>query len=292
MSSPFLAILRFLGFVTWTLLAVPPYLVLTACGWRGYARYTRAYFRLCNRLLGFHVVTRGAAVTDARPTLFVANHASYLDILILGAVLDANFVAKAEVAGWPGFGFLARIAKTVFIDRKRGATVRERNQLNTRLAMGDSLILFPEGTSNDGNRVLPFKSAFFAVAQNTIADGAPLPVQPVSVAYTRLDDRPMGRAFRPFYAWYGDMTLAGHLILALGLGKLTVEVIFHPVVTIADFSDRKGLANHCHDVVSHGVVAALAGRLDEDRVKNHRPAPPKARADAATAAPAAAMSEG
>lgn len=273
MSSPFIAILRFLAFVTWTLAAIPPYLTLMAFGWRGYSRYARVYFRIVNRLLGFRVVARGAALAEARPTLFIANHASYLDILILGSVLDACFVAKAEVAGWPGFGFLARIAKTVFIDRKRGATVRERDQLSTRLADGDSLILFPEGTSNDGNRVLPFKSAFFAVAQNKTADGRPLPVQPVSVAYTRLDDRIMGRAFRPFYAWYGDMTLAGHLFAALGLGKLTVEVVLHPVVTIADFADRKGLANHCHDVVSHGVVTALAGRLDDERVKAQRPPP-------------------
>lgn len=278
MHSPFIAILRFLAFVIWTLLALLPYLALTAAGWRGYSRYTRGYFRIVNRLLGFTVVVRGAAMTRARPTLFIANHASYLDILILGSVLDACFVAKAEVATWPGFGFLARIAKTVFIDRKRGATVRERDQLNTRLAMGDSLILFPEGTSNDGNRVLPFKSAFFAVAQNKTADGRPLPVQPVSVAYTRLDGRIMGRAFRPFYAWYGDMTLAGHLFAALGLGKLTVEVVFHPVVTIADFADRKALANHCHDVVSHGVVAALAGRLDEARITAQRPPPQPAAA--------------
>lgn len=272
MSSPFIATLRFLAFVLWTLLALPPYLVLIAAGWRGYCRYTRAYFRVVNRLLGFHVVVRGAAIAADRPVLFIANHASYLDILILGSVLDACFVAKAEVAGWPGFGFLARIAKTVFIDRKRGATVRERDQISGRLAAGDSLILFPEGTSNDGNRVLPFKSAFFAVAQNKTAGGQPLPVQPVSVAYTRLDGRVMGRAFRPFYAWYGDMTLVGHLFPALGLGELTVEVVLHPVVTIADFADRKGLANHCHDVVSHGVVAALAGRLDEERIRAKRPA--------------------
>lgn len=284
MTSPFIAFLRFGCFVVWTLAALVPYLALLACGWRGYSRYARAYFRVCNRLLGFRVVTRGAAQASAKPVLYVSNHASYLDILILGSVLDGCFVAKSEVAGWPGFGFLARVAQTVFVDRKRGATARERDQLSNRLAAGDSLILFPEGTSNDGNRVLPFKSAFFATAQATIANGAPLPVQPVSVAYTLLDGRIMGRAFRPFYAWYGDMTLAGHLFAALGLGKLTVEVIFHPIVTIADFTDRKALANHCHDVVSNGVVAALAGRLDEERVKTHLPPPrPKAPATAATA---------
>ncbi len=271
LSSPFIALLRFLGFVLWTLLAVGPYLVLLACGWKGYSAYARRYFQICNRILGFTVTVRGADMATRKPVLFVANHAGYLDILILGSVLDACFVAKAEVAGWPGFGFLARIANTVFVNRARGATARERDQIGGRLAGGDSLILFPEGTSNDGNRVLPFKSSLFAVAQQSGPDGAPLVVQPVSVAYTRLDGTTMCRAFRPFYAWYGDMTLAGHLFEALGLGKLTVEVIFHPPVTIADFADRKALSNHCHDVVAHGVTAALCGRLDEDRVRARHP---------------------
>lgn len=284
MTSPFVALARFLAFVVWTLLALVPYLTLRAFGWTGYTRYVRGYFAVCAPLLGFRVVCRGVPVSPSRPALFVANHASYLDIVILGSVLDACFVAKNEVAGWPGFGFLARIANTVFVDRKRGASARERDQLTTRLAGGDSLILFPEGTSNDGNRMLPFKSSLFAVAQLTGPDGNPLPVQPVSVAYTRLDGQPMGRAFRPFFAWYGDMTLAGHLFAAIGLGRVTVEVVFHPAVTIADFADRKALAHHCHDVVSHAVVASLAGRLDEGRLAARRPA--------AVAADLAALAKG
>lgn len=278
MTNSFVATMRFLGFLAWTLAALGPYLILLACRWEGYSRYARAYFRVCTRILGFHVVRRGAEISTARPTLFIANHASYLDIIILGSLLDGCFVAKSEVAGWPGFGYLARIAQTVFVDRKRGGSAKERDQLTDRLKAGDALILFPEGTSNDGNRVLPFKSSLFAVAQIQDAGGQPLPVQPVSVAYTRLDGLPMGRAFRPFYAWYGDMTLAGHLFAALGLGEATVEVIFHPVVSIADFKDRKALANHCYDVVAHGVVTALAGRSDLPR---QTPAPAIAMPEAA-----------
>ncbi|MBC7906849.1 MAG: 1-acyl-sn-glycerol-3-phosphate acyltransferase [Rhodospirillaceae bacterium] len=271
MTNPFVASLRFFGFVTWTLAALPAYLILLACGSAKYRPYMRVYFAVVARILGFHVVRKGVATAAAKPVLFIANHASYLDIIVLGSLLEANFVAKSEVAGWPGFGYLSRIAQTVFVDRKRNASAKERDALGSRLAAGDSLILFPEGTSNDGNRVLPFKSSLFAVAQMTGADGAVMPVQPISVAYTRLDGHPMCRAFRPFYAWYGDMTLAGHLFALLGLGQLTVEVVFHPPVTIADFRDRKGLANHCHDVISNGVVATLSGRLDEARVAAHLP---------------------
>lgn len=274
MLNPFVATMRLLGFVLWTLIAMGPYLILLVCGWSGFSRYARVYFRVCARILGFHVVVRGVGMVAAKPVLFVANHASYLDIIVLGSLLEACFVAKSEVAGWPGFGFLARIAQTVFLDRKRGASAKGRDQLSQRLQNGESLILFPEGTSNDGNRVLPFKSSLFAVAQLTGAEGAPLPVQPVSVAYTRLDGQAMGRAFRPFFAWYGDMTLGGHLFTALGLGEVTVEVVFHPQVTLADFGDRKALAAHCHQVVSHAVVASLSGRLDESKVAASRPISP------------------
>lgn len=261
MISSALSIFRLLAFVVWTLLALPAYLVILATGSRLYIRYARAYFRVVNRLVGFDVVVRGR-IESRHPTLFIANHASYLDIIVLGALVEASFVAKSEVASWPGFGFLSRIAQTVFVDRRKGGTARERDLLLARLESGRSLILFPEGTSNDGNRVLPFKSSLFAVAEDAARKGEILPVQPVSVAYTRLDGLPLTRALRQFYAWYGDMTLAGHLPAALGLGRVTIEVTFHPTVTIADFPDRKALANHCHDVISHGVVTALAGRVD------------------------------
>ncbi|CAA7624505.1 1-acyl-sn-glycerol-3-phosphate acyltransferase [Magnetospirillum sp. UT-4] len=260
MVNPFVATLRLIAFLGWTLVLLPPYLaVLAASGFHA-ARFTRFYFRRVARICGFHVVVHGTPAGLVRPVMFVSNHSSYLDIVILGSLLPACFVAKTEVAGWPGFGFLARIARTVFVARRRGGSARERDLLRRRLDGGDSLILFPEGTSNDGNRVLPFKSSLFAVVEAPLADSSLPVVQPVSVAYTRLDGMPMGRAFRSFYAWYGDMTLAGHLFEALGLGEATVEVTFHAPVTLADFGDRKALANHCHDVVANGVVRALCGR--------------------------------
>jgi len=262
MTNRFVGIVRFLGFVLWTLIAMGPYLVLLAARPHTCIGYTRRYFHIVARICGFKVKTRGTPVSVSGPVLYVCNHASYLDIIVLGSVIKANFIAKAEVAGWPGFGFLARIARTVFVARKRGGTAGERDALANRLKAGDSLMLFPEGTSNDGNRVLPFKSSLFAVAEMCGADDAPLPVQPVSIAYTRLDGMPLCRALRPFYAWYGDMTLGGHLLDALSLGEVVVEVIFHPVVNLAEFGDRKALSNHCHDVVTQGVVMALAGRLD------------------------------
>ena len=265
MVSPAVAILRFFAFSLWTLLLLAPYLVTRLLSPRLGADYTRFYWRIVTHLIGYEVVATGAPLEGAGPVLFLPNHASYLDIIILGSLLKGYFVAKSEVAGWPGFGFLARVSRTVFVDRRPGATARERNHVRERLDAGDSLVLFAEGTSNDGNRVLPFKSALLSVAEGEVKgpDGRdqPILVQPVSIAYTRLDGLPISRALRPFFAWYGDMTLAAHLIGALGLGRITVEVEFHRPVTLAEFGSRKGLANHCHHVVAHGVTRLLAGRV-------------------------------
>jgi 1-acyl-sn-glycerol-3-phosphate acyltransferase len=183
---------------------------------------------------------------------------SYTDIPIFGALIRGSFIAKTEVAGWPLFGRLAKLQRTVFVDRRPRSAARQRGDIASRLAAGDDLILFPEGTSSDGNRVLPFKSALFGAAEPV--DGRAVPVQPVSIAYTRLDGMPIGRGLRAYFAWYGDMDLASHLWTLVGLGTVTVVVEFHPVVTLAELGSRKALAEHCYRVISAGMSAALAGR--------------------------------
>jgi len=130
------------------------------------------YHRLCCWLLDIRIETRGT-MSAAKPTLFVCNHSSYLDISVLGTLIEGSFVAKAEVANWPFFGFLAKLQRTVFVDRqRRSAAHQQRDQLARRLDAGDNLILFPEGTSNDGNRTLPFRSALFGVAQRRAENGS------------------------------------------------------------------------------------------------------------------------
>jgi lyso-ornithine lipid O-acyltransferase len=218
------------------------------------------YHRICARILGFQIRTHGRMVKEP-PVLFVCNHTSYSDIAILGSLLPASFVAKAEVAGWPLFGVLAKLQRTVFVDRRPARATGQRDEMIQRLEDGDNLILFPEGTSSDGNAVLPFKSALFSVAQ-VEPNGQPLLVQPVSIAYTRLDGMPIGRALRPYFAWYGDMTLAPHFWETAGLGHATVDVVFHAPVTIKDYESRKALAEYCFEVVAKGVSTANAGRLD------------------------------
>src|SRR4029079_2805538 len=149
----------------------------------------------------------------------------YLDTTGPSSLLAASFVAKTEVAKWPLFGWLAKLQRSVFVDRKGRSTAEQRDSIASRLAAKDALIRFPEGTSGDGNRVLPFKSALFSVADH--AATGPVTVQPVSVAYTRLDGMPIGRALRPLFAWYGAMAMAPHLWTMLGLGTVEVVVEFH-----------------------------------------------------------------
>lgn len=222
---------------------------------RGFPRF---YHRIVCRLMGLDVVVHGTPSPD-QPVLFVGNHVSYLDITVLSSVLQTSFVAKAEIAGWPLIGWLAKLQRTVFVERRSRHARDQRDSIAARLAEGDNLILFPEGTSGDGVHVLPFKSALFSVAERRRADGHALPVQPFSLAYTHLDGLPIGRDWSPLYAWYGDMALGRHLWCVLGLGRARVQVIFHPPLTVESAGSRKALADHCRHVVAEGVAAAHRG---------------------------------
>ena len=257
-GSPTLRLVRIVLYLGWTLTLMPVQALGLVLRRRWTTALPRFYHRCCCRILGLRVRVEGAPLPQ-RPALFVVNHISYIDITVLGSLLAASFVAKSEVAGWPLFGWLAKLQRSVFVDRRVGSTARQRAALGARLQAGDALILFAEGTSSDGNRVLPFKSALFGAADNS-ADGPAVPVQPVSLAYTRLDGMPIGRCYRPFVAWYGTMPMAPHLWRMLGLGAVEAVVEFHPPTAFADCGSRKALAEYCHARIAGGVAAALAGR--------------------------------
>jgi len=257
-SSPWRALGRIILATPYTLIFLPLQTAVLAFDLR-FARGLPIFFhRNWCRILGIHVQRRGE-ISTARPALFVANHISYLDIVILSSILDATFVAKSEIAGWPILGLLARLQRTLFVEQRRHRAANQRDAISERLSAGDRIILFPEGSSNDGQRVLPFKSALFSVAERR-DDDLPLTIQPVSLAYTRLDGIPLSRAFRPKFAWFGDMTLVPHMFEMLGMGKLTVEVTFHDPVFGHDFETRKALAEFCQRVVRRGLDSALVGR--------------------------------
>ncbi len=258
MSAFLLRLKRLLLYIGLTLPLMPVQAVLLLLRSPLAERLPLAYHRLAGRILGFDTTVIGTP-SALRPTLFVANHTSYVDIEILGGVLDASFVAKSEVKRWPLFGWLARLQRTVFVDRRPHTTQHQRDAIVERLKEGGRLILFPEGTSDDGTRVLPFKSALFAAVHGAHLEH-PITVQPVSIAYVTLDGMPLGRFFRPYFAWYGDMEMASHLWEMVGLGRVGVTVEFHPPVSVQAFPTRKALAEYCWRVVAAGVASAISGR--------------------------------
>ena len=213
------------------------------------------YHRLVLRILGVRVNVDGEPLKQG-PAIFAANHVSWLDIVILSAVAPVSFIAKRDVKGWPFFGALAQLQRTVFVDRdRRHTTGASRDEMHERLKAGDMLVLFAEGTSGDGARVMPFKSAFFAAAEHPGVS-----VQPLSIVYTGHRNLPMTRRLRPLYAWYGDMDLPPHIWVALAHGPIEVNVICHSPLSMADQVDRKALAKQAEETVRRGLAHSLHGR--------------------------------
>lgn len=210
------------------------------------------YHRALCRIIGVRIRQVGQRAPDI-PLLILSNHASWLDILIIGAVTQTVFVAKKEVAGWPVFGWLAKLQRTVFIDRERrhrtGAATQE---IAERLLGGDAVVLFAEGTSSDGNRILPFRSALVGAVHHAIGqstDHQTVTVQPLSLAYVQTSGLPIGRALRDRVAWYGDADLIPHLIGVLASGAVDVTVSWGQPVAYGMDANRKIIAQRAEDEV-------------------------------------------
>jgi len=229
-------------------------------------RLPMLWHRAARTLIGLKIVEHGRPAT-ARPLLIAANHVSWLDIVVLGSLMPLSFVAKAEVGGWPVFGFLARMQRTVFVDRsRRAATGEAAAALAGRLAVGDPMVLFAEGTSSNGNEVKPFRSALLGAARQALTDdGAAVTVQPLSIAYTRLAGMPLGRHRRALVAWYGDMDLAPHLWRLVTGEGLDAEVSWGRAIPLAAGGDRKATAAAAERSVRRLTAAALAGRIGDVR---------------------------
>jgi lyso-ornithine lipid O-acyltransferase len=221
------------------------------------------YHRIFCGLLGMRVTVLGTPAKGG--VLVAANHCGWLDIPVLTSIQALSFIAKEEVRGWPLFGLFARLQETIFVRRSaRSKVATDRDRIRERLLAGDALVIFPEGTSTDGNRVRTFKSSLFGAAELPLGEDAAHHVthprvQPVSVAYVGLHGIPMGRENRPFFAWYGDMDLLSHLWTAFGLGPIDVIVEFHRPLTIDEAGGRKQLAAAAERQVRAGLVRALHG---------------------------------
>ena len=196
--------------------------------------------------LGLAYVQRGRPMRVGGA--FVANHSSWIDILALQRAAAPFLVSKAEVRDWPGIGLVGRAIGTMFIDRRPAEAKRQEAGLLARLERGDQMALFPEGTSTDGRRVLPFKSTLFAAFFGPgLHEG--IAVQPVTIAYRPRPDLP-----ETFYGWWGEMDFASHArdVLARST-RGVVELTFHPPLPLAGFDDRKALAQAADAAVRSGL---------------------------------------
>ncbi len=163
--------------------------VAPTTGSRARRAAARGWARSLARILGMRVRVEGAA--PAAPCLLVANHLSYVDVVALWCATEGSFVAKSEVASWPLVGALGRIAQTLFIDRSsRRDVVRVIGEMERTLARGESVILFGEGTSTRGDRVLPFKSSLFEAA---LRSGRPVACAISSMQRAGVRPRPIAR---------------------------------------------------------------------------------------------------
>lgn len=209
-------------------------------------------------LMGIKYNRVGAPMVGAGAV--VANHTSWLDIFALNAAKRIYFVSKAEVANWPGIGWLARATGTVFIARDPKHAPEQVEVFRSRLSLGHKLLFFPEGTSTDGLQVLAFKPTLFAAFMDAGLRET-LSIQPVSVVYTAPD----GTDPR-LYGWWGDMDFGPHLLATLAQPKQgAVTVIYHDPVRVADFEDRKSLAAHLESVVRAGHSAHRGGEAGQGR---------------------------
>lgn len=232
-------------------------LLALAVPWACLPRGVPARRRLA--VLGWALVLRGfgigVRVSGARATgaaLFVANHVSWTDIAVLGHLLDAGFVAKAEVARWPLLGALARRYGCLFVDRTaRAQAGRQALAIERQLSAERSVILFPEGTTGEGDTVLPFRSSLFA--------GHGGRAQPVTIRYLRRDGSPLVKAERRAVAWLADDALLPHALALAASGGLLAEVTFEQPVSA---ECRKDMAQRCRDAIAARLGDGQAATLN------------------------------
>jgi lyso-ornithine lipid O-acyltransferase len=220
------------------------------------------WHRMMCRIMGIRVVLHGKAST-ARPLLIVANHVSWSDISVLSSVMPLSFVAKSEVKDWPVFGTLAKLQRTVFINREiRHQTGLQAKAIAARMGHEkDVMVLFAEGTTGDGTRLLPFKSALTGAAALAIGEDGIAHVQPVAIAYTRYGGLPVGFKRRLQAAWIGDLELLPHLKHILSGQPLDVEVSFGEPIMIEPPVNRKAVTVACEISIGVMVREAFSGNI-------------------------------
>jgi lyso-ornithine lipid O-acyltransferase len=214
------------------------------------------FHRLLLWLLSVKVEYEGNYQRSKNCNLFVSNHLSYLDIPILGSTFPLRFVAKSEVKFWPVLGFLSKLARTIFISRNRLDSFVQKNKILNFLSSGDKVLIFPEGTTSDGNRVLNFKSSSFSALENQ-----DFLIQPIIILYSDLNGIPINRWLMPVIAWYGDMDLKPHILKLVTLRSIKARLIYLDPVSSGHFSSRKELSIYLEKKIKDVYSSSFSKKL-------------------------------
>ena len=212
------------------------------------------YHKICLRIFGIKIKTFGKISINS-PILLISNHASYLDIIILGSLFKTSFIAKKEILKWPLLGILAKLQNTIFIDRRISSLRSQENKIIKHLNKKKNLVIFPEGTSSDGNRVLPFKSSLFNIFEKNL--NSKVLVQTITIVYKKINGIAMNRIERKNITWHSNMDLIPNIFNVLKKLSIEVEIIFNDEFLPSKKYDRKKLALHCWEKINYNLINNL-----------------------------------
>ncbi|MGH1440316.1 MAG: lysophospholipid acyltransferase family protein [Cellvibrionaceae bacterium] len=254
LSSPTKSVLSILTFLVWIVLMFPVLFFYKLFNKKNIHHFYLLFHKGACRIFALRCHIEGKPASQ-KPVLFLSNHVSYLDVVVLGSCTPAYFIAKSEVANWPLFGLLAKLQNTLFFERKGNQVRAQMNVMSQHFDQKNNLILFAEGTSTNGEEVKPFKSSLLQSVENTNEE---VLIQPVTVSYTHYKNKLMDKPVRDHFAWYDTMPFAPHFFSAAGMAKADVSVIFHQPVSLNDFATRKDCAQSCQAQVAAGLKRSLS----------------------------------
>ncbi len=233
-------------------ISIPIQFICNIIGFKLKKIYPLLFYRMIQIITGININFDPTKINKKNTgVLYIANHVSWFDIICLGTLLNARFIAKKEVSKMGIFGFLAKLSNTFFIDNSNKNKIIEYNNLiQKKLQEGENFIIFPEGTTTDGNGIIDFKSSMLECAFD---DNNQINIQPISICYSKLNNIPMGIYLRRNIAWVGDTSMVGAMANFLTSGRITVDVIFHEIMNTNNFENRKELAAYCETQILNGL---------------------------------------
>jgi 1-acyl-sn-glycerol-3-phosphate acyltransferase len=225
--------------------------------WKTISRLMCSFNRVIARLLNLKVEVDGSLDLPAQQGYLIAsNHLGYIDGIVLAGLFPIIFVTKSEVRRWPLIGQWTALVGTIYVERNRKNKIPLFvEETADKLKLGVNVLIFPEGTSTAGEKILPFQSAHFAAP---LKAGAP--IVPVTIRYRAVDGEPISAQSRDRVYWYGDMEFAPHFWGLLGLRSLEVSVKIHSKLETAAYknnsANRKQVSRTCRAIISGEKASA------------------------------------